>query len=95
MKQIERCRSNITMRASDLDLIRRGPRALLPGPSLRRQNRRPNVIRSERCGALRPSQCLQSLNERSTVAKAFGLTCNFRPQYRQLEATCRLLRTRS
>jgi hypothetical protein len=44
--------------------------------------------------ALRPSQCLQSLNERSTVAKAFGVTCNFRPQYRNLRQTCWLLRVR-
>ena len=29
--------------------------------------------------ALRPSQCLQSLNERSTVEKPYGVTCNFRP----------------
>src|SRR5262249_19841743 len=48
----------------------------------------PNVV------ALRPSQCLQSLNERTAVAKPFGVTCNFRPQYGDLWQTCRLLRAR-
>src|SRR5262249_34122752 len=44
--------------------------------------------------ALRPSQCLQSLNERTDVAKTFGVTCNFRPQYGNLCQTCWLLRAR-
>src|SRR5262249_17849032 len=44
--------------------------------------------------ALRPSQCLQSLNERTAVAKPFGVTCNFPPQYGNLWQTCQLLRAR-
>src|SRR6516165_2638986 len=69
------------------------PRALLPGPSLRRQNRRPNVVRSEHCD-LASIPMLAVPNERTAVAKPFGVTCNFRPQYGNLWQTCPLLRPR-